>query len=54
MERKLNLVIKLVPFKSKQSSQIGIPKVLAISFMAFLVPASMLTGLCIMLACKST
>jgi hypothetical protein len=45
VERKLNMAIKLVPFKEKQSSQIGILEELAISLVVFLVPASYLTGL---------
>jgi hypothetical protein len=39
------MVIKLVPFENKQSSQIGILKELAISLVTFLVPASYLAGL---------
>jgi hypothetical protein len=39
------MVIKLVPFENKQSSQIGILKELAISLVTFLVPASYLVGL---------
>jgi hypothetical protein len=39
------MVIKLVPFENKQSSQIGILEELAISLVAFLVPTSDLTGL---------
>jgi hypothetical protein len=39
------MVIKLVPFENKQSSQIGILKELAISLVTFLVPASYLTVL---------
>jgi hypothetical protein len=49
------MVIKFVPFENEQSSQIGIPKELAISLVAFLVPASYLAGLItLMLASKST
>jgi hypothetical protein len=49
------MVIKLVLFENKQSSQIGILKELAISLVAFLVPASYLTGLItLILASKST
>ena len=39
------MVIKFVPFENEQSSQIGILEELAISLVAFLVPASYLTGL---------
>jgi hypothetical protein len=39
------MVIKFVPFENEQSSQIGILKELAISLVAFLVPASYLAGL---------
>jgi hypothetical protein len=39
------MVIKLVPLKNKQSSQIGIPEEPAISLVAFLIPTSNLTGL---------
>jgi hypothetical protein len=39
------MVIKLVPFENKQSSQIGILKELAISLVTFLVPASYLASL---------
>ena len=45
MERKSNIVIKLIPFYNKQSSQIGILEKLAIGLVPFLVPASCLTGL---------
>jgi len=45
VERKSNMVIKFVPFENEQSSQIGILEELAISLVAFLVPASYLTGL---------
>lgn len=49
------MVVKLVPIENKQSSQIGILEELAISLMAFLVPASSLTGLVApMLASKLT
>jgi hypothetical protein len=55
VERKSNMVIKPVPFENKQSLQIGILEELAISLVAFLVPASSLTGLISpMLASKST
>ena len=55
VERKSNMVIKLVPFENKQSSQIGILEELAIILVAFLVPTSYLTGLItLMLASKST
>ena len=37
--------IKLVPFESKQSLQIGVLEKLAISLVPFLVPAGYLTGL---------
>jgi hypothetical protein len=48
------MVIKLVPFESEQSSQIGIFKKLAISLVAFLIPAGYLTRLIkLMLASKS-
>jgi hypothetical protein len=39
------MVIKFVPFENEQFSQIGIFEELAISLVAFLVPASYLTGL---------
>ena len=39
------MVIKLVPFESKQSLQVGILEKLAIGLVPFLVPASYLTGL---------
>ena len=39
------MVIILVPFENKQSSQIGILEELAISLVTFLVPASYLAGL---------
>ena len=39
------MVVKLVPFENKQSSQIGILEELAISLVAFLGPASVLAGL---------
>jgi hypothetical protein len=39
------MVIKLVPFENKQSSQIGILKELAFSLVTFLVPASYLAAL---------
>ena len=39
------MVIKLVLFENKQSSQIGILKELAISLVTFLVLASYLAGL---------
>jgi hypothetical protein len=39
------MVIKFVPFKKEQSSQIGILEELAISLVAFLIPASYLAGL---------
>jgi len=45
VERKSNIVIKLVPFENKQSSQIGILEELAINLITFFVPASSLTGL---------
>jgi hypothetical protein len=45
LKRKSNIVIKLVPFKNKQSLQIGILKELAISLITFLVLASYLAGL---------
>ena len=49
------MVIKLVPSENKQSSQIGILEELAISLVAFLIPASSLTGLvAAMLASKLT
>lgn len=49
------MVIKLVPFENKQSLQIRILEELAISLVAFLVPASSLTGLIApMLASKLT
>lgn len=55
MERKSNIVPKFVPFEIEQSSQIGILEELAISLVAFLVPASYLTGLITFtLAPKST
>ena len=55
MERKSNMVIKFVPFENEQSLQIGILEELAISLVAFHVPASYLTGLIILiLASKST
>jgi hypothetical protein len=55
VERKSNMVIKFVPFENEQSLQIGILKELAISLMAFLVPASYLAGLItFMLASKLT
>jgi hypothetical protein len=48
------MVIKLVPFENKQSSQIVIPEELAMSLVASLVPASFLTALLApMLASKS-
>ena len=49
------MVIKLVPFENKQSSQIEILEELAVSLVAFLGPASFLTGLIApMLASKLT
>jgi hypothetical protein len=55
VERKSNMVIKFVPFENEQSSQIGILEELAISLVAFLVPASYLAGLItLMLASKLT
>ena len=45
VERKSNMVIKFVPFENEQSSQIGTFKELAVSLVAFLVPASYLAGL---------
>ena len=39
------MVIKLVPFENEQSLQIRILEQLAMSLVAFLVPASSLTGL---------
>lgn len=49
------MVFELVPFENKQSSQIGILEELAISLVAFLAPASYLTGLIApMLASKLT
>jgi hypothetical protein len=39
------MVIKFVPFQNEQSSQIRILKELAISLVAFLIPASYLAGL---------
>lgn len=55
VERKSNMVIKFVPFQNEQSSQIGILEELAISLVAFLVPASYLAGLITpILASKST
>jgi hypothetical protein len=49
------MVIKFVPFENEQSSQTGILKELAISLVAFLVPASYPAGLItLMLASKST
>jgi hypothetical protein len=45
LEGKLNMAIILVPIENKQSSQIGILEVFADSLVAFLVPASYLTGL---------
>ncbi len=39
------MIIKFVPFQNEQSSQIRILEKLAISLMAFLVPASYLAGL---------
>jgi hypothetical protein len=45
VERKPNIIIKFVPFQNEQSSQIGILEELAISLVAFLVPASYLAGL---------
>ncbi len=48
------MVMKLVPFENKQSSQIGILEELAIGLVAFLVPASSLADLVApMLASKS-
>ncbi len=43
------MVIKFVPFKNEQSSQIRILEELAISLVAFLVPASYLAGLIILM-----
>lgn len=49
------MVIKFVPFENEQSSQIAILEELAISLVAFLVPASYLAGLItLMLASKLT
>ena len=49
------MAIKFVPFEDKHRSQIGILEELAISLVAFLVPASYLAGLItFMLASKST
>ena len=49
------MVVKLVPFENKQSSQIGILEELAISLVTFLVPASYLAGLItLILASKLT
>ena len=49
------MVIKLVPFENKQSSQIRITEELTISLVAFLVPTGDLTGLIApILASKST
>jgi hypothetical protein len=45
VERKSKMVIIFVPFENEQSSQVGIFKELAISLVAFLVPANDLTGL---------
>ena len=54
-ERKSNMVIIFVPFENEQSLQIGIFEELAISLVAFLVPASYLAGLITpILASKST
>jgi hypothetical protein len=50
MERKLNMVIEIVPLEIKQSLQIGIPEEFAISFVAFLVPTS---GLAVLIALTS-
>jgi hypothetical protein len=49
MERKSNMVTKFVPFKKEQSSQIGILEELIISLMAFLVLASYLADLIILI-----
>jgi hypothetical protein len=55
MERKSNMVIKFVPCENEQSSQIRILEELAISLVAFLVPASYMAGLItVILASKST
>jgi hypothetical protein len=49
------MVIKFVPFQNEQSSQIRILEELAISLVAFLIPASYLADLITpILASKST
>jgi hypothetical protein len=41
------MAFKIIPLKRKQSIQIGILKKLAVCLVAFLIPASALTGLII-------
>ena len=41
----MNMILKFVPIENEKSSQIWVFKKLAISLVAFLVPASYLAGL---------
>jgi hypothetical protein len=55
LERKLNMILKFLPFENEKSSQIWIFKKLAISLVAFLSPASCLARLVtLFLASKTT
>jgi hypothetical protein len=55
LERKLNMILKFVPFENENSSQIWVFKKLAISLVAFLSPASCLARLItLLLASKTT
>jgi hypothetical protein len=55
VEKISNIVIKFIQFENEQSPQIGVLEELAISLVAFLVPASYPAGLItLMLASKLT
>jgi hypothetical protein len=45
VQGKSNIAFKIIPVERKQSLQIGILEKLAVRFVAFLIPASALTGL---------
>jgi hypothetical protein len=54
LERKLNMILKFVPFESEKSSQIWVFKKLAISLVALLSLASYLASLVILLLASKT
>jgi hypothetical protein len=54
LERKLNMILKFVPFENEKSSQIWVFKKLAVSLVALLSLASYLASLVILLLASKT